>query len=401
MASVENFAEQERLRTLRSYNLLDTEPQREYDELVAVAADYLNAPLAFFSLVDGQGVWFKASLGTDVNELRRSSSFCGEVADTNSLLVVEDAKKDSRFAGSDLVQAEQPVRFYIGVPIRAKNGHVLGTLCVLDLTPRTVSDQEVKILETLARAMEWQLELASMVVSQKKLFEERAILTNMIVHDAGGIVSALRWNFERLANSVGDDVGTLADCQTAADELLRLCESVLNTTDDQPRSLTVDWETRELKPWFDSLGERLKRMAADNGMDFNIDNCLLEQPVRMDTHLLERMLMNLFRNAIQAGSAGGKITLSGTVDENLALVFTVADDGPGVPAELLDKLFEPYVSSRLSSPRGAGLGLAICRLGARALGGSISFRPRDPGAEFEIIVPPAVDAERAERLRIN
>jgi signal transduction protein with GAF and PtsI domain len=250
MASEESFAEQERLRTLRSYNLLGTEPQREYDELVVVAADYLKAPLAFFSLVDGQRVWFKARLGSDVTELSRECSFCGEVADTNSLLVVEDAKKDPRFSRSPLVQAEQPVRFYIGAPVRAKNGSVLGTLCVLDLKPRTVSDQEIQILKTLARALEWQLELSDMVVSQKKLFEERAILTNMIVHDAGGIVSALRWNFERLANSDGDHSGTLADCQTAADELLRLCESVLNTTDDQPRSLTVDWETRELKPWF-------------------------------------------------------------------------------------------------------------------------------------------------------
>jgi signal transduction histidine kinase len=142
-------------------------------------------------------------------------------------------------------------------------------------------------------------------------------------------------------------------------------------------------------------------MAANDGMDVKIDNRLSEQPVQTDTHLLERMLMNLFRNAQQAGSSGGEITLSGTVDENAALVFTVADDGPGVPAELLDKLFEPYVSSRLSSPRGAGLGLAICRLGARALGGSISFRPRDPGAEFEIVVPVAVHAVREKRRRIN
>jgi len=89
------------------------------------------------------------------------------------------------------------------------------------------------------------------------------------------------------------------------------------------------------------------------------------------------------------------------MDENSALILTVSDDGPGVPQELLDKLFKPYISSRLSGPRGTGLGLAICRLGARALGGSISFRPSEPGAEFEIILPSALDRGEAQRMGMH
>ena len=102
--------------------------------------------------------------------------------------------------------------------------------------------------------------------------------------------------------------------------------------------------------------------------------------------LLERILLNLTRNAVQACSAGSTVVLYGERGDS-GLVFSVADNGPGVPAELEDRIFEPYVSSRRSGSQGAGLGLPICRLAAEALGGWIEYERRDPGAEFVLFVP--------------
>ena len=252
--------------------------------------------------------------------------------------------------------------------------------------PRTVSKEEIRILETLAQAIETQLELRQLVHEQRKLFEERAILTDMIMHDASGIVATLRWGFTLLEKEIGDESVTLIQCQKAGDELLRLCESVLNTNDDHSRALTVERELEALRPWFDSLGRRAERMQGDAEITIELVNELPEQPIDTDVHLLERIIVNLVRNAIQACSSGSKVVISGR-SEKSALVFSVADNGPGVPGELVDRLFEPYVSSRRSGPQGAGLGLSICRLAARALGGSIEYLPRERGTEFVVVVP--------------
>ena len=221
--------EEERLRTLREYDLLDTLPEESFDGLVSVAADFLDAPLAFFSLVDSNRLWFKARVGSDAEEMNRECSFCGYAAENDQLLIVEDAQRDHRFEDSPIVRAEPHIRFYIGVPIHAQNGHVLGTLCVLDLKPREVTREQVRVLKTLAQAIETQLELRRLLVEQRKLFEERAILTDMIVHDASGIVATLRWTFKLLEQELGKESEALSQCQTAGDELLRLCESVLQT----------------------------------------------------------------------------------------------------------------------------------------------------------------------------
>ncbi len=121
-------------------------------------------------------------------------------------------EKDSRFAASPLVSGPPYVRFCVGVPIHAKNGHALGTLCILDVRRREILPEELRVLRSLAREMETQLELRQMLVEQQDLFEERAILTDMIMHDASGVVAVLRWSLGQLAKNIGYRMTVLAHC---------------------------------------------------------------------------------------------------------------------------------------------------------------------------------------------
>jgi diguanylate cyclase (GGDEF)-like protein len=151
--------EGERLAALRRYRVLDTSPEPVFDRTAAVAAQALKAPIALISLVDEARQWFKARVGLPVAETPREHSFCAHALDRTRPLVVTDARADPRFAGNPLVLGEPGIRFYAGAPLRTTDGHVLGTLCVIDRRPRELSADQARLLEDLAAIVMDTLEL--------------------------------------------------------------------------------------------------------------------------------------------------------------------------------------------------------------------------------------------------
>lgn len=143
--------ERRRLETLREYRILDTAPEPAFDRVTKLAADLFEAPIALVSLVDDCRQWFKSSYGLDVPETPREISFCQYVVTSEQAMIVADTLEDSRFRGNPLVTGEPLIRFYAGVPLRAYNGAVLGTLCIIDRQPRAdFADRERERLEDLA-----------------------------------------------------------------------------------------------------------------------------------------------------------------------------------------------------------------------------------------------------------
>ena len=379
--------EDDRLQTLQDADLLDTVPEDNFDEIVCSAATRLKVPMALFSLVAGDRIWFKARVGTDTAQVGLECAFCAYAARNDEVLIVEDASKDPRFAQNRLVQSGPCVRFYTGVPVHAVNGHVLGTLCVMDTKARTISEHELGILECLARSIETQIELRQVLIDQSRVVEERAILTDMIMHDASGLAASLRWSLSAIEKSLSEDLDAVNHCRSATDELLRLCDSVLTANDIQPRSLVLEKKPQHLKTWLDAFGLRMQRMARDKNISLEITNSLSDEPIETDIGLLERIAMNLVNNSIQACPPGSLVQIRGRYAKDGSLLLDVSDNGPGVPAEIEDRIFEPYVSIRRSGERGTGLGLTICRLSARALGGSVHYCEGQPGAKFVLEIP--------------
>jgi len=139
-----------RLRTLRSYDVLDTPPKASLDLLCQFAARMLGAPIALVSLVDEHRQWFKAKVGLDASETPRDLAFCAHAICDDVTMVVEDARLDVRFAENPLVTAAPDIRFYAGVPLTVENGVRLGTLCVIDRVPRRLTPEENEQLRRLA-----------------------------------------------------------------------------------------------------------------------------------------------------------------------------------------------------------------------------------------------------------
>jgi GAF domain-containing protein len=130
--------EQQRLATLRGYEILDTEPEAAFDDLTSLASYVCQTPVALISLIDADRQWFKSKVGVSVAETSRDVAFCASAILQPDVFIVSDATQDERFAENPLVVSEPKIRFYAGATLTT-NGQALGTLCVLDRVPRELS----------------------------------------------------------------------------------------------------------------------------------------------------------------------------------------------------------------------------------------------------------------------
>ena len=151
----------ERLRTLRSYKILDTKPEERFDELTQLAALICDAPISLISLIDTNRQWFKSRFGLDVQETPRAQAFCTHVIMQPEMFVVPDASRDERFAQNPMVTGDPHIRFYAGAPLAARDGHLLGTLCVIDREPHTLTQAQTEALKIVGRLVIANIELKS------------------------------------------------------------------------------------------------------------------------------------------------------------------------------------------------------------------------------------------------
>jgi PAS domain S-box-containing protein len=164
--------EAQRQEALESYQILDTPPERTFDDLTRLAAFVAGAPVAMVSLVDKDRQWFKSKVGIDVSQTPREVAFCAHAIAQKELFVVPDALKDHRFADNPLVTAEPNIRFYAGMPLINAEGHSLGTLCVVDRVPRELTAEQEQALRVLAREVMTQIEMRRALAEQVRLLSK-------------------------------------------------------------------------------------------------------------------------------------------------------------------------------------------------------------------------------------
>ncbi len=154
--------ESQRLETLRSLNILDSQPEERFDRLTRLAMHVFDVPVALVSLVDTDRQWFKSRQGLEATETPRDISFCGHAITGEGAFVVEDTRDDPRFADNPLVDGNPGIRFYAGYPIRYLDGSVLGTVCIIDYEPRSFGARDLLILQDLATLVEHEMQAMEM-----------------------------------------------------------------------------------------------------------------------------------------------------------------------------------------------------------------------------------------------
>ncbi len=145
------------LARLHAYEILDTPREPQFDRVVFMAAQMFRVPVAVLSFADVDRHWFKASVGLDLAQIDRTTAFCTHMT-PNAVLNIEDAQLDARFALASIVTGPPFARFYAGAPLVTPDGLLIGSLCVIDRTPRTLLARQVWQLSQLARSVVTTLE---------------------------------------------------------------------------------------------------------------------------------------------------------------------------------------------------------------------------------------------------
>lgn len=186
--------EQSRQRELESFHILDTPPEREFDDFTTLAAQISSTPIALISFLDPERQWFKSRRGIEASETPRAWAFCNYALTSRSLFEVTDARLDPRFVDNPLVTGEPFIRFYAGAPLTTSAGDVIGTLCVIDREPRQLTEDQKSALLMLGRQVVARLELrrANAMLQVQIAFQEAIVASagaGIIATNPDGIIS--------------------------------------------------------------------------------------------------------------------------------------------------------------------------------------------------------------------
>ncbi len=209
--------EDERLEELQSLAILDTKPEERFDRYTRLAKRLFKVPIALVSLVDHDRQWFKSRQGLDAPQTGRNISFCGHAVCGTETFVVENAAVDDRFFDNPLVTGDPHIRFYAGHPLAGPKGGKIGTLCIIDREPRTLSREDIEALQDISDLVSGELSALQMAtldpltnLSNRRGFEllaHQAVAACRRVGRAATLAMVDMDGFKQINDTFGHDAG--------------------------------------------------------------------------------------------------------------------------------------------------------------------------------------------------
>lgn len=363
MVNLNSEKEERRLQVLRSFDILDTPPDGAFDDIVKLAADLFEVPIAIVSLVDKDRIWFKSKIGLGANQIDREEGLCASAIFSKDIHVVERASTDIRTWTNSLVSGSFGLEFYAAAPLITKEGHSLGTLCIIDTEPREISDKERGMLKSLGKIVMNQMELR---LQARMAVKNQSELTYLLTH-----------NLKGFTNNIPTLTEVLREVKSDPEEFERILKLM---------EVSAYKNSKEINEFLDRAAKNFSKSSYDwVKVDFReiiTDVFQTNQIValyknqKMVLHLEEKEFMivgdvdklmdavdNLINNAIKYSPHDSSISISAKSKGDKVLL-KVQDEGPGLSEVDKNGLFKAF--SRLSAqPTGAevssGIGLWIVK----------------------------------------
>jgi signal transduction histidine kinase len=365
--------EEQRLRALLEYEVLDTEPEPAFDAITKLAREICQKPIALIRLIDSERQWFKSKVGLDAEETPRNVSFCGHVIHGEDLFEIEDSSKDERFHDNPLVVNQPNVVFYAGQPLNSPEGFTLGTLCVIDQSPGKLTDSQKENLRLLAEQVvallefrkrnqqlrdrnnqirKMSLELDDL---RAKNFEARRLaslgtMAGGLAHEVNnplGVIQLLAVQLKAAVDKPSPDRDTIRDNSEKIINTTNRISSIITSMKNIYRKSSVD----DLKPYciqkvyedaINIMRTKLEKKFIGLSKVGNFDQYVLCNPSE-----ISQILMNLIGNSIHAieNQAQPWIRIEVTGNENKTSI-AVVDSGSGISKELQNKIFDPFFTTK-------------------------------------------------------
>jgi len=296
--------EQTRLASLRALDVLDSAPEAQFNALVRAAAFVAGTPISLLSLVDANRQWFKANIGLPgVTQTTRDAAFCAHTILQEEVLEVQDARRDERFSDNPLVVGHPGIRFYAGAPIRLADGCCVGSLCVIDRSPRKLSAEQLEILRQLALAAAAALEGRRAV---QQLHEASGEMHYNATHDAlTGLLnrSEFEARLRRVLQKAAEDRSEHAMLYIDIDQFKLVNDSCGHAIGDQL--------LRQVGKLFNDAIRTRDTLARLGGDEFAIilEHCSAEQAQRVAQQICDAMAAFRFVHDERSFRVGASIGL--------------------------------------------------------------------------------------------
>ncbi len=399
--------EDQRLAALRRYAILDTPAEESFDQLTRFASRLCATPIALVSLIDHNRQWFKSRVGLDVPETSRDLAFCAHaILLPDELFEVEDASHDPRFHDNPLVVGQPDIRFYAGIPLVDPGGNALGTLCVIDRVPRSLTPLQREGLRVLGRSVidqialqQWVRELASAGVEltaarDQALAATRAkdtFLANMShelrtpLNTILGLSDLLREQHPAHSEQ-HTDLSTIHD---AGHHLLAVIEDLLAYAQLELARPQLRLQDFDLIKLLGEIEAAMRVQLRGRPVELHVRQQAHPAIIFSDPTRVRQIAYNLVGNALKF-TEHGRVTLELQTTSDGYLLH-VHDTGIGIAADKLPLLFRDFSQvhdAATTHTGGTGLGLAISRRYARLLGGDISAESSPGhGSTFTLRLP--------------
>ncbi|MDB9744044.1 GAF domain-containing sensor histidine kinase [Fibrobacterales bacterium] len=406
MTAAENHPrEAERLDALKSYRVMDSLAEIDFDELTQLASEICETPISLVSLVDDHRQWFKSKVGLDTEETDKTVAFCSHAILQDDVFIVEDSSKDERFFDNPLFVNAPYVRFYAGVPLKTQDGLPIGTLCAIDTVPRKLSPVQISTLKTLSKQVMGQLELRRLIRNQEVQVKDLELLNqdkdrflSVVSHDMRAPFSGLIGMSQLLLADIED-----SDYEFDKDALYEMvnaihisAQSAYNFADNLLRWASLEGGHKHpvsedfvlsqlIQPVFDNLSSFAKQKMVVLTFEGSMDvNC------KSDLNILRCILLNLLSNSIKFSKTNSQVKVSFESSE-LENTIKVHDSGVGISIDKLNELRELGKSDSTlgtEGENGAGIGLSLCFQFIKKLNAQINIESTlGEGSTFLVVIP--------------
>jgi signal transduction histidine kinase len=389
--------EEERLIALKSYNILDTAEDEDFDELTVLASAICQTPIALITLIDDKRQWFKSHPGIPQTETPKEIAFCTHtIVQTNDIMVVNDARRDERFANNPLVTGDTRVIFYAGVPLVNEDGFALGSLCVIDHQHKELTDVQTNALKIIAKQVINKLELRRKAIVLEKINQDLRDanifiqkFASMAAHDIKNPLSSISLTSQalklRMQKIQDEGCERLIDLNITSTKRLMVLIDEMLAYSKSPSLLLVKKQRIYLKH---TLKQVIDMITIPDDFEINLpeDDALLN----LSVVAFEQIFGNLINNAIRYNNKDrGIINISYTHDDDYYR-FEVADNGMGIAPQYHEKIFGNNFTLKITdryNNKGSGIGLSTVKDLVKAMNGSIHVKSTvGEGATFYIAI---------------
>jgi signal transduction histidine kinase len=389
-----------RQAAVEKYRLLDTMPEESYDNITSIISTICDAPISLITLIDKNRTFIKSRNGLDMSESPRDTSFCGHaIAGNEEVMIVPDAREDKRFKGNPLVAGFKAI-FYAGAPLIDKNGYKLGTLCVYDHQPRTLTEKQIDALKAMAKQVMSLFEERFQTFELQKM-KEQVEVRNQELKDFAGIVShdlkaplsniimitdLLRQGENNLSKQSDEYLGYLKE---SSNSMSRYIDGMLQFY----RSEELVSEDYGEVSYVDLIEEVIAMTVMDESVEVRYipekDTTLITSDIA-----LKQILINLISNAVKYSDKDHtKIDIK-LIKHQEEYELTVRDNGSGIAPENINSVFKLfYVAAKQdrNGKQGTGIGLATVARLLEHMDGRITVDSQlGAWTEFKIHLPKKV-----------